>query len=101
MQIFAAQDVLDLEAAATGAVGAVWRTFASAEQPSERSERSKRCYALWGCDRLRRNDLVRQSVASMALQSVGYDERTETLEVQFVNGSVYRYDGVPLHVHEQ
>lgn len=45
--------------------------------------------------------MVRQSVASTALQSVGYDERTETLEVQFVNGSVYQYDGVPLHVHEQ
>ena len=43
--------------------------------------------------------MVRQSVASTNLQSVGYDERTETLEVQFHSGRVYQYYGVSARVH--
>ena len=44
---------------------------------------------------------VRQSVASTNLQSVGYDERTQTLEVQFASGRLYQYYGVPANMHEQ
>ncbi len=42
-----------------------------------------------------------QSVSSSNLSSVGYDESTETLEVQFQNGSVYQYHGVSAEIHEQ
>ncbi len=42
----------------------------------------------------------RQSVSSANLSSVGYDESTETLEVQFQNGSVFQYHGVPAETHE-
>ena len=45
--------------------------------------------------------MLRQSVASTNLQSVGYDEGTQTLEVQFVNGRVYQYYGVPENMHTQ
>ena len=45
--------------------------------------------------------MLRQSVASTNLQSVGYDEGTQTLEVQFVNGRVYQYCGVPEDMHTQ
>ena len=45
--------------------------------------------------------MLRQSVASTNLQSVGYDEGTRTLEVQFVNGRVYQYYGVPENMHTQ
>ena len=44
---------------------------------------------------------VMQSAASTNLQSVGYDEQTETLEVQFVNGRVYQYYGVSADMHER
>ena len=44
---------------------------------------------------------VRQSAASTNLQSVGYDERTETLEVQFVSGRVYQYYGVSADMHDR
>lgn len=44
---------------------------------------------------------VRQSVGSTSLRSVGYDERTQTLEVQFVGGRVYQYYGVPANMHRK
>jgi hypothetical protein len=34
-------------------------------------------------------------VASSSLRSIGYDAATSTLEVEFRNGSVYRYANVP------
>jgi hypothetical protein len=33
----------------------------------------------------------RQTVSSTSIASVGYDADTETLEVEYRNGSVYRY----------
>ena len=37
----------------------------------------------------------RAPVSSSNLASVGYDEETRTLEVEFNSGSVYQYDRVP------
>ncbi len=34
-------------------------------------------------------------VSSSSLRSIGYDARTQTLEVEFRNGAVYRYSHVP------
>ncbi len=42
----------------------------------------------------------RLSVESSAIESVGYDARSRTLEVEFVGGDVYRYLGVPPREHE-
>ncbi len=39
--------------------------------------------------------MLRTPVSSSDLQSVGYDATTRTLEVEFNNGSVYQYSGVP------
>ncbi|HWD39974.1 MAG TPA: KTSC domain-containing protein [Fimbriimonas sp.] len=41
-----------------------------------------------------------EPVSSSILRSVGYDERLGILEVEFYNGSLYRYAAVPPHVHE-
>ena len=39
-------------------------------------------------------------VRSSNVASVGYDESSSTLEVEFKSGSVYRYFGVPVqHFH--
>ena len=38
----------------------------------------------------------RVSVESSNIASIGYDEASRTLEVEFLDGSVYRYSGVPL-----
>ena len=43
--------------------------------------------------------MKRTPVESECLASVGYED--ETLEVEFTNGSVYRYFGVPVRVHEE
>jgi len=37
----------------------------------------------------------RRAVSSSSLRSIGYQSRTSTLEVEFVNGGVYRYKRVP------
>lgn len=45
--------------------------------------------------------MKRQRVTSSSLRSVGYDESTETLEIEFHNGRVYRYYDVPREVYEE
>lgn len=44
--------------------------------------------------------MQRTSVQSSSLHSVGYEEETKTLEIEFNNGSVYRYYGVPFSVYQ-
>lgn len=39
-------------------------------------------------------------VSSSNIQSIGYDENTETVCVRFLNGSLYVYRGVPMHEYE-
>jgi hypothetical protein len=39
--------------------------------------------------------MERQSVSSSNLASVGYDTQRHVLEVEFLNGSIYQYSGVP------
>lgn len=43
--------------------------------------------------------MLRQVVESQIVHSVGYDAESGTLEVQFRNGWIYRYDDVPEFVH--
>jgi hypothetical protein len=41
------------------------------------------------------DSMIRQPVNSSDLKSVGYDPGHHLLEIEFLNGSVYQYDGVP------
>jgi hypothetical protein len=43
--------------------------------------------------------LERQPVKSRILRSLGYDESTKVLEIEFHSGLVYQYSGVPLKVY--
>ena len=43
--------------------------------------------------------IPRESVASKGIASVGYSKRLHILEIQFVNGAVYRYLQVAPSVH--
>ncbi len=43
----------------------------------------------------------RNQVASSNVRSIGYDTRTQTLEVEFHSGWVYQYYGVPKHLHQE
>lgn len=45
--------------------------------------------------------MKRQLVVSSNLRSVGYDESSRILEIEFRNGGVYRYRDVPLEVHQE
>jgi len=44
--------------------------------------------------------MERINVASSNINSIGYDEATNTLEVEFNSGSIYRYSGVPEHEYK-
>jgi hypothetical protein len=39
--------------------------------------------------------LERNAVKSVILRSVGYDDSTKVLEIEFHSGLVYQYSGVP------
>jgi hypothetical protein len=41
----------------------------------------------------------RKSVKSVILRSVGYDENSKILEIEFKKGLVYQYSGVPPKVY--
>lgn len=41
----------------------------------------------------------RQPVSSSNISSIGYDETSQTLEIQFHSGGIYQYFGVPEYVH--
>ena len=43
--------------------------------------------------------IPRQSVQSSAIAKVGYSRRRHILEIEFVNGAIYRYFDIPLSVH--
>lgn len=45
--------------------------------------------------------IIRQQVASTNVASIGYDEQSETLEVEFLNGNIYQYFNVSLALYEQ
>lgn len=42
----------------------------------------------------------RISVSSSNIGSIGYDESENVLEVEFLDGSVYQYFGVPHEIYE-
>lgn len=42
--------------------------------------------------------MERRSVSSSNIQSIGYDEETQVLEVEFKSGAVYQYTGVNVHL---
>lgn len=44
--------------------------------------------------------MQREPVQSRALRAIGYDAASETLEIEFSSGRVYRYSSVPASVHE-
>lgn len=43
----------------------------------------------------------RKRVSSSAISSVGYDDGSSTLELEFKSGSVYDYHGVPPDVYRE
>ncbi len=51
--------------------------------------------------RLQQQYMLRQPVTSSHLQSVGYDPASRILEVEFTNGSIYQYTGVPAAIYQE
>lgn len=45
--------------------------------------------------------MERIPVESTNLASVGYDPESSTLEIEFRNGGIYQYFGVPQHIYEE
>lgn len=49
---------------------------------------------------IKEHTMVRMSVHSSNISSIGYDEDSSTLEVEFNNGTVYQYFDVPMHIYQ-
>ena len=45
--------------------------------------------------------IKREAVQSTGLAAVGYSKRLHALEIEFVNGAVYRYFDVPASLHRR
>lgn len=45
--------------------------------------------------------MERYSVASSNIASIGYDAPSQTLEVEFLSGTIYQYYGVPENMYDQ
>lgn len=45
--------------------------------------------------------MIRQSVSSSNIESIGYDEATSVLEIEFHNGSIYQYFKVPRDIYDE
>lgn len=45
--------------------------------------------------------MERKRVSSGSIRSVGYDERSQTLEIEFSNGSIVQYGRVSPEVHRR
>jgi hypothetical protein len=42
----------------------------------------------------------RQKVSSSNIDAIGYDEGSQTLEIEFKTGSIYQYSGVAAHIYD-
>ncbi len=45
--------------------------------------------------------MEREHVESSNIESIGYDSDNQTLEIAFLNGSIYQYFDVPEHIHQE
>ena len=45
--------------------------------------------------------MKKYSVGSSNISSIGYDPSRDTLEVEFLNGSIYQYFNVPENMYKQ
>lgn len=45
--------------------------------------------------------MERKSVTSSNIASIGYDEASSTLEIEFLNNSIYQYFDVPQHIYKE
>ena len=45
--------------------------------------------------------MERKHVDSSNIESIGYDSESQTLEIEFLKGSIYQYFDVPQNVYEE
>ena len=44
--------------------------------------------------------MKRNHVESSNIESIGYDSSSQTLEIEFLNGTIYQYFDVPQHIYD-
>jgi hypothetical protein len=45
--------------------------------------------------------MIREPVSSSNIASIGYDESSLTLEIEFIRSGVYEYSDIPPHVYNE
>ena len=64
--------------------------------------RSRALLSKLGIGYFRDNEtMLRKPVDSTTMRSIGYQAKSEILEIEFDSGTVYQYLGVPAAVHQQ
>jgi hypothetical protein len=43
--------------------------------------------------------MIREPLQSSSLKSAGYDEGRMTMDIEFLNGDIYRYANVPVEIY--
>ena len=44
--------------------------------------------------------MKREYVESSNIESIGYDSSSQTLEIEFLNGSIYQYFDIPQYIYD-
>lgn len=44
--------------------------------------------------------MKREHVESSNIESIGYEEKSQTLEIEFLNGGIYQYFDVPKSIYD-
>lgn len=52
-------------------------------------------------DRYRESRMERKKVNSSSIRSIGYDERSRVLEIEFNDGGITQYSGVSAETHRR
>ncbi len=45
--------------------------------------------------------MQREPVVSSNIRTIGYEEATQTLEIEFLNSSIYQYYNVPQNIYSE
>ena len=43
--------------------------------------------------------MIRQTVSSSNIRSIGYDAKSQTLEIEFQDGDIYQYFSIPKSIY--
>lgn len=80
-----------------------WLQYTISNKPTSKNQKYKTADFVikWFESPLQNNVIERTPISSSNIASVGYDEKNQTLEIEFHHGAIFQYFDVPQHVYEK